>query len=254
MYIRTPALILLLLGPVLSSCASAQNRTSGDPLEPLNRAFFGLNTNIDKAILIPASKTYRAIAPKPARNGVRNFLQNLRSPVILANDVLQGEWKRAGQTVSRFAINTTVGVGGLFDVAKGAGIEKHKEDFGQTMAKAGISSGPYLVLPLLGPSSLRDAFGRLPDHYLTPLAYTRFDGKNTFTTARRVASVTDKRARSLKAVKKMRQNAFDEYISVRDLYWQTRKNAIANGQLEVEELPEFDISNAQPAPINGTSP
>lgn len=245
MFYRLPALLMLAAGLLLLGCASQADRTPGDPLEPLNRAFFDLNTNVDKALLIPVSKTYRAITPKPARNGIRNFLSNLHSPVVLVNDLLQGQWKRAGNTLTRFALNTTVGVGGLFDVAKSNGIEKHKEDFGQTMAVAGIGSGPYLVLPLLGPSSVRDTLGRVPDYYFKPLAYTRFEGKNTFTTGRRIASITDKRSRSLKAVKKLRKNAFDEYTSVRDLYWQTRKSAIANGKTQIEELPEFDISTAQ---------
>jgi phospholipid-binding lipoprotein MlaA len=244
--IRFPLLFLSLLGLSLSGCASTASTSPDDPFEPVNRVVYGFNKTIDKAVLAPVSKTYHAITPKPARNGIRNFLRNLKSPVILANDLLQGQWKRAGNTVSRFAVNTTVGVGGLFDVATKEGIARHKEDFGQTMATYGVGPGPYIVLPFLGPTSLRDTVARLPDHYLTPLAYTQFDGKNTFTTVRRVLSVADKRARSNKSIKKLRQNAFDEYNSVRDLYWQTRKDAIANGKVEFEDLPEFDISDARP--------
>ncbi len=237
-------LILVLVVPVLAcgGCASRASRTEGDPLEPMNRAIFGFNSAVDKAVLIPAAVTYRKVTPKPARNGIRNFLHNLSSPVILVNDLLQGEWKRAGETTARFAINTTVGIGGLVDVAAREGIEKHKEDFGQTMAVAGITPGPYLVLPLLGPSNFRDALGRLPDHYFSPLAHTQFEGKNTFNDTRRVTKAIDKRERALKAVEKLRRNAVDEYASVRDLYWQTRKEKINNGDLAVEELPEFDIS------------
>ncbi|MDQ7020084.1 MAG: VacJ family lipoprotein [Robiginitomaculum sp.] len=242
---RLPALLLLVPGLVLGGCASRANRVAGDPLEPMNRALFDFNTAMDKTILIPVSKTYQTVTPKPARNGIRNFLNNLGSPVILVNDVLQGEWKRAGITISRFAINTTAGVGGLFDVAKRNGLERHNEDFGQTMAIAGIGAGPYLVLPLLGPSSLRDAFGRLPDHYFAPLTYTQFDGKSTYLTTSRAVDIVDKRARALKLVKKLRQTAFDEYNSVRDLYWQTRKDEIANGHTQIETLPEFDISSTE---------
>jgi len=237
--------ILLVSSAVLGGCASRANRVAGDPLEPMNRVLFDFNTAMDKTILIPVAKTYQTITPRPARNGIRNFLGNLGSPIILANDLLQGEWKRAGVTIGRFAINTTVGVGGLFDVAKRNGLERHNEDFGQTMAVVGIGAGPYLVLPLLGPSSLRDAFGRLPDHYFAPLTYTQFDGKNTYLTTSRVVDLVDKRARALKLVEKLRQTAFDEYNSVRDLYWQTRKDDIANGHTEIETLPEFDISSTE---------
>ncbi len=239
------ALFFILPVFAIGGCASKGNRTQGDPLEPMNRAIFGFNSVVDKAVVTPIAKTYRTVTPKPARNGIRNFLHNLSSPVILVNDLLQGEWKRAGDTTARFVINTTVGVGGLVDVATHEGIEKHKEDFGQTMAVAGIKPGPYLVLPLLGPSNVRDALGRFPDHYFSPLAYTRFEGKNTFNDSRRAAKVIDKRARALKTVKKLRRNAVDEYASVRDLYQQTRKEKIRNGTFEVEELPEFDISSLQ---------
>jgi phospholipid-binding lipoprotein MlaA len=245
MRFRHYAIALIGAATLLAGCASSASRTAGDPLEPMNRVIFDVNTAVDKAVLIPVSKTYRTVTPKPARNGIRNFLSNLGSPVVLVNDVLQGQWKRAGQTTSRFIINTTAGVGGLFDVAKRNGIEKHKEDFGQTMAVAGIGSGPYLVLPLFGPSSLRDAVGRLPDHYFAPMTYTRFEGKNTVVTVRRAADIIDKRARSLKAVKKLRKNAFDEYTSVRDLYWQTRQDAIINGELAIDDLPEFDIGGSE---------
>ncbi|PHS26490.1 MAG: VacJ family lipoprotein [Robiginitomaculum sp.] len=246
MSIHFPLLFLSLLGLSLSGCASTASTSQDDPFEPVNRAVYDFNKAVDKVVLAPVSKAYHAITPKPARNGIRNFLRNLKSPVILANDLLQGEWKRAGNTASRFVVNTTVGVGGLFDVAKKEGISPHKEDFGQTMATYGIKPGPYIVLPLLGPTSLRDTVGRLPDHFMTPLAYTQFDGKNTFTTVRRVLSVADKRARSNKSIKKLRKNAFDEYTSVRDLYWQTRKDAVANGKAQLDDLPEFDISDARP--------
>ncbi len=238
------AMVFLLMNLALYGCASRANRVAGDPLEPMNRAIFGFNTAVDKAVLTPVSKTYRAITPKPARNGLRNFLHNLSSPVILVNDLLQGEWKRAGDTTARFVLNTTVGIGGLFDVAKSSGIERHKEDFGQTMAKAGIKPGPYLVLPLLGPSNFRDAIGRLPDQYFSPLHYTEFEGKNTFNDSRRIADVVDKRSRSLNSVEKLRRNAVDEYANVRNLYRQTREDDIKNGDFEVEALPEFDISSA----------
>ncbi len=215
---------------------------AGDPLEPMNRVIFTFNGVVDKAILVPAAKTYRGVTPKPARDGIHNFLNNLRSPVILINDVLQGEWSRAGDTLTRFAINSTVGVGGLVDVAKRQGIKRHKEDFGQTMAVAGITPGPYLVLPLLGPSNFRDAIGRIPDQFFSPLHYVNYNGQNTVTDVRRVVNVLDKRERSLKAVKKLRRNSLDRYASYRDLYRQKRKQKISNKELDVQALPEFDIS------------
>ncbi len=139
--------------------ARAAYLEASDPLEPLNRAIFSFNLTLDKAILRPIATVYNAALPDPVRDGVRNFLNNLRTPIILANDVLRGEIGRAGDTVGRFLLNSTLGVGGLFDIASELGFDFHNEDFGQTLAVWGIGEGPYLMLPIFGPSNPRDAVG-----------------------------------------------------------------------------------------------
>ena len=133
-----------------------------DPWEDFNRAMFATHETVDRAVLEPVARGYRAVTPQPVRNSVRSFLRNLRSPVILANDLLQGEFGRAGRTVARFGLNSTVGFLGLFDPATGLGIERHEEDFGQTLAVWGVDSGPYLFIPLMGPT-MRDGGGRIVD-------------------------------------------------------------------------------------------
>jgi phospholipid-binding lipoprotein MlaA len=155
------------------SVAQAQPPASdvNDPLEPVNRAVFSFNEFIYALIIRPIADAYVLVIPDEARDGIRNVLVNVKSPVVLANDLLQGDFTRAWQTTERMFINTTVGVGGLFDVAKMWGIEGHSEDLGQTLAVWGVPDPFYLVLPVLGPSSPRDAVGEFADSYLDPLGW-----------------------------------------------------------------------------------
>ncbi len=234
--------LVLSIGFFVSSCAHLPWRHSeGDPLEPMNRAVFAFNTVADKAVLKPVAKTYQTITPRPVRKGVRNFLDNLQSPVVLANDILQGKWKRAAKTTARFAINSTVGLGGVVDVAKGAGIEKHYEDLGQTLATKGISAGPYLVLPLFGPSNMRDLTGLATELTLSPLSFTRFKGKQTFGRVRLALNTMDRRVETLQDMKLIRKNTLDEYVSIRSYYEQIRKDAITDGAIDMDDLPDFNL-------------
>jgi phospholipid-binding lipoprotein MlaA len=143
----------------IESQAQVVGEDDNDPLEGLNRGIFEFNRVVDGVLIKPAAQIYRGVLPQQAQDSVRSFLRNLRSPVILANDVLQGDMDRAGSTIGRFLVNTTLGIGGLFDVASELGMPFHDEDFGQTLAVWGVGEGPYLVLPLLGPSNPRDAVG-----------------------------------------------------------------------------------------------
>jgi len=232
---------------MLCGCAHPFWRhAEGDPLEPVNRTVYAFNKIADKVVLAPVAKTYQTITPKPARKGVRNFLDNLQSPVILANDLLQGKFKRAAKTTARFAINSTVGIGGLIDVAKKAGIEKHYEDLGQTLGVHGVPSGPYLVVPLLGPTSVRDFAGLVTEQTLNPASVARFKGRQTFGRARLALNTVDSRAQSLEQVKTIRKTAVDEYASVRSIYQQYRKAVIADGKLDMENLPDFDLLEYEP--------
>ncbi len=242
MYWLVKYILLAMAGLVLAGCSHLPWRhAKGDPLEPVNRAVFAFNTVADKVVLKPVAKTYQTVTPRPARKGVRNFLDNLQAPVVFVNDVLQGKPKRAVKTLARFTINTTVGIGGVLDVAKGAGIEKHYEDLGQTLATKGVKPGPYLVLPLFGPTNARDLTGLVVEEVLSPLSFTRFKGKQTFGRARLALNTMDRRAESIVQIKTIRETTVDEYASIRSYYEQIRKDAIADGALDIDTLPDFDL-------------
>lgn len=204
-----------------------------DPLEEINRAVFQLNELLDLVILRPLSEVYRTILPEPVRDSVRNFLRNLGSPVVFINDVLQGQGERAQITLGRFIVNTTLGVGGLFDVAAGMGAPYHSEDFGQTLGVWGLKPGIYLVLPILGPSTTRDAAGRLGDVLLNPLTYV-YSANNLeylpFTFG--AAGAVDLRARNIELVDQLKRDALDYYILMRSIYLQIRESEIRNGRAQ----------------------
>jgi phospholipid-binding lipoprotein MlaA len=142
-----------------------------DPFENTNRKFFAFNEGVNKIIFDPITRGYRFVVPKPARKGIRRVFLNLNSPRIFVNDLLQLRFRDAAETLGRFALNSTLGVGGLFDPAIEAGWERHDSDFGQTLAKMGVASGPYLVIPIFGPSTVRDGVGSVVDLAFQPLAY-----------------------------------------------------------------------------------
>ncbi|HET6467366.1 MAG TPA: VacJ family lipoprotein [Geminicoccaceae bacterium] len=225
------ALIAALMAAALAAAAApAAAQLPGDavndPLEPMNRAIFRFNEAADRVVLRPAARAY-GVLPSPMRTGVRNFLDNLRSPVIFVNDLMQGERDRAGTTFARFMINTLLGGAGLFDVATAFGHPKHSEDFGQTLGRYGVAGGPFLMLPLLGPSTARDAFGFVVDAFLLdPVFYlapmeTRI-GRTT-------ADGVDTRQRLDPAIEDVRANSIDAYATFRTIYLQQRAAAIRNG-------------------------
>lgn len=229
--------------PAATPAATDAVVDENDPLEPMNRYFFEVNRFLDTIALKPVATWYDGVLPGFAKDGVRNFLDNLRSPVVLANDLLQGEWDRAGTTVSRFAINTTVGVGGLMDPASNWGMEEHGEDFGQTLAVYGTGEGPYLYLPVLGPAPVRDLSGFVVDQFFDPLTYVYWDGPNTVPVARFVLNGVDLRARNLGTLDQIERTSVDYYATIRSLYRQSRINEINNGQTKVESLPDIDNLN-----------
>ena len=237
------ALSVVVAAPGGISVANAQDDAAedeNDPLEPMNRYFFELNKFFDTILLKPVATWYDGVVPEPGRDGVRNFLDNLRSPVILANDLLQGEWDRAGTTASRFGINTTVGVLGLFDPAAGWGFPQHSEDFGQTLGVYGTPEGPYLFVPVLGPAPPRDLTGFAVDQLFDPLTYIYWDRPKTVPVTRFVLNGIDQRARSLDTLDQIERTSVDHYATVRNLYRQIRKNEIANGERDFDDLPDID--------------
>jgi len=241
---------VFLLGFMVTACASmpdssdpeavAEYNEINDPLEPFNRAMFELNRGLDTLFLRPAATLYRGFVPPPIQDMVSNFLNNLKTPVVLLNDVLQGESDRAMNTLSRFAINSTVGILGFGDPATDMGYPDHKEDFGQTLAAWGIDGGPYLVLPILGPSNPRDAVGKVVDTLTDPIwHYAQNTDKEYIPNERFVAEAIDFRARNMEAIDDTERTSLDYYAAVRSLYRQVRADEIRNGTTLNNGLPSM---------------
>jgi len=253
--IRRGALVAA-LGAVLvvSGCATAPEdpeelalfEEANDPIEPLNRAIFEFNLFLDKGILRPIASVYRTVLPEFAQDGVQGVLRWLRSPVIFINDILQGKPDRAHETAMRFAANSFLL--GWADIAGAAGLEFHDEDFGQTLAVWGFGEGPYLMLPVLGPSNIRDTVGWAVDTFLfDPIAWWQRNDSNAFIhwTAwlRFGLTAVDSRARNMDQLEELEESSLDFYAAVRSLYRQRRNDLIRDGAVEDDEaLPEFDIS------------
>jgi phospholipid-binding lipoprotein MlaA len=212
-----------------------------DPLEPMNRAIFEFNQVVDRAMLKPLAQGYRAVVPPFGRERVRDFLNNLRSPVIFANDLLQGEPDRAVQTAMRFAFNTGFGAVGLFDIAASGGIPYHDEDFGQTFAVWGIGEGPYLVFPILGPSNPRDFVGLAAEWLVDPLnLHLDHVGQDWAIWTRTGMYGIDKRERYLDKLNEIERGSLDYYASLRSLYRQIRTTEVKNGTVDLRAKPEAE--------------
>lgn len=246
---RARCFALGLVLAVLPACATADRNDAAyqarieanDPYEGMNRAFFAFNTNMDNALVKPSAKRYRSSVPKPVRASIRNFLNNFRSPIILANDVLQGEWEQAGTTFSRFMVNTTFGIGGFFDVARHSGYEFHDEDFGQTLGAWGVGEGPYIVLPLYGPAPPRDMGGIVVDRAFNPLTYFAGTEPTVASATMTLFNLIDLRAENIENVDSIERTSLDYYATMRSIYRQNRKASIANGDEDLDELDDFDF-------------
>lgn len=215
--------LLLLFLILLTGCA--QTGKIKDPLEPMNRKVHSFNNFFDRWLLKPVAKGYVVVVPKPARSGVSNFLDNLLYPTVIINQFLQGKGKTGGRDTARFLTNTTLGIGGLFDVASRWGLDKHDEDFGQTFAVWGLPSGPYLVLPFFGPSTPSNAVGDVIGLYYTyPPTYLNDD---TLRWSLFGLRVVDSRARLLTSEKMV---TGDRYLFIRDAYLQRRQFLIRDGE------------------------
>ena len=210
-----------------------------DPYEHFNRNMFAVHESVDKAVIEPVARGYRFVTPQPVRTGLANFLHNLHSPVIFVNDVLQGEAKRAGVTAARFGINSTIGVLGIFDPASSMGLERHDEDFGQTLAVWGVPSGAYLWVPVVGPTTVRDGFGSLVDIAMDPFTWAEYDHKVAVNTTRVVTEGVSTRESLLDSVDEVRENSLDPYVTFRTTYGLLRYSAIQNGRTDVDKLPDF---------------
>lgn len=206
---------------------------ANDPIEPVNRFLFQFNEAFYTMLLRPMSELYQALIPPPAREAIGNALDNVNSPVVLANDILQGEPTRALETTERVAINSTLGIGGLFDVAKDwFDIEGHDEDFGQTLAVWGVGEGFYLVLPLYGPSSPRDAVGKLfVDNYFDPLGmWLENSSRDGAAWTRKGLSAVDEYSGVMSELDQIKKTSVDYYAAIRSMARQKRDAEIRNGK------------------------
>ncbi len=232
----------LALTLVLGACSSPSpdSLAQNDPWERTNRDIFDFNISMDRAILRPVARGYRDVVPEFARDGVHNFLTNLNSPVILTNDVLQGETDKAGNTLGRILINTTVGIGGLIDVAGKVGIPYHDNDFGITLGKGGAHEGSYLMLPFAGPKPPRDLVGTAVDVAFDPFTYAIFPGDTTLMIVRNGMGILDARTSQLEAVETIERSSIDFYATTRNLYRQSRNAQINEGKpADGSDLPNF---------------
>ena len=199
-----------------------------DPLEPINRAVYSFNSVLDKGLVRPIAVGYKYIIPDPIRGGISNFLRNMGEPTTFVNDILQGEAVRARNSLGRFVINSTVGVLGLLDIATRLNIPYHKEDYGQTLAIWGVPSGPYLVLPFMGPSTIRDTVGRIPEVYFNDLMWSSQD--NDITLTRTTVGAINTRSQYLE-LDRLIALQVDPYIFVRNSYLSNRQKAVLNDQI-----------------------
>lgn len=241
MRLRRSALLLLAAClPALGACATrppaddpesvAEFQQNNDPIEPFNRGSYAVHQAIDRNVLEPVARGYRAVVPPPIRTGVRNVLANLRTPVVLANDILQGESRRAGDTLGRFVVNSTLGVAGIFDVAADRmGVRGHTEDFGQTFARWGIGEGPYLFIPVLGPSNPRDLTGFGVGIAADPLTWVgQGVAVDALTGTRAGMTVVDTREDLLDPLADVDRTSLDSYATLRSAYRQRRRAEIEN--------------------------
>jgi len=213
-----------------------------DPFEPINRAIFSFNNVADKIILEPAAKGYKKL-PSPIQSGIGNFLSNLKMPLVIVNQILQGQGSNAVESTGRFIVNTTAGIFGLIDVADKVGLEEKEEDFGQTLAKWGVGDGFYIVLPIFGPSNVRDTTGIILTYVTDPInAYAVNEGEAWILPVRTATNAVDQRSKIIDEVNALRDNSVDYYAAVRSSYYQNRKAAILDiNDNELTPLPLISI-------------
>ena len=241
LFSATAGLMLVLL----QGCASGPNANPSDPLEPFNRSVFRFNDGVDRAILKPVATAYRDVTPSLLRAGVTNFFGNLADVWSLVNNVLQLKPKESVETMFRVGVNTTIGLGGVIDVATEMQIEKHPEDFGKTLGYWGVESGPYVVLPIFGPSTLRDSVAKIVDIKADIVSGIQTNStRNTLIVLRGV----DTRSKYLGAGDLLDQAALDKYTFTRDFYLQRRRSLAEPVSSEVEE--RFDLPEVGAPPTS----
>lgn len=221
---------------MLGGCASTGNPR--DPIEPLNRGIYQFNDALDKALLKPAAEVYRGVLPQFVRTSVSNIFSNINDVIVALNNLLQGKFIDSVSDVGRIAVNSTVGILGVFDVATHLGMEKHDEDFGQTLGYWGIGDGPYLVLPFFGPKNLRDTVGLIVDYKTDPITYIDPTRDRTIVQGVRIVN---RRSELLETSKILETAALDPYEFVRDAYLQRRRNLVHDGSPPPDQYDDIEI-------------
>ncbi|WP_051236719.1 MlaA family lipoprotein [Ottowia thiooxydans] len=242
-------LAAVMLAMALVGCASAPNADPRDPWEPYNRSMTTFNDAVDDAVLKPVATAYKEVLPRPVRTGVGNFFGNLSDVWSFVNNVLQAKPEGSLHSLWRVVINTSIGIGGVFDPASEMRLERHREDFGQTLGRWGVPSGPYVVLPILGPSTLRDSVALPVDSYGQPLRHAdNVRLRNSLS----ALGIVDVRARLLELGNILDAAALDPYTFKRDVYLQKRQSDISDGNSSANEerydLDEGDSGTAPKAP------
>ena len=243
-------------GPRMGASASAAapiEATAGDPFEGLNRRLFAFGGAFDRTFLRPLVLGYQRLAPAPLRRAVHNVLRNADEPGVFVNDLLQARLAPAAKTAARFVGNTTIGLGGLFDPMTRAGAPAHDNDFGATLGRYGFGPGPYLFLPLIGPTSGRDAFGAGVDYVVDPLSWLKFKNAKTIGLTRAALSLADARLEAEQDLQSLEATAADPYATVRAVYRQSRAFEVNGAKDELDALPEFSPAPT-PSPPSLTSP
>lgn len=229
-----------------------------DPIEPVNRVIFAGNEVVDTILIRPVAEAYRDYFPEPLQNRARDILRHLRSPLILANELMQGDFEGAGNVLARFVINSIAGLGGFIDVANhnGQGIPFENEDFGQTLAVWGVDAEAYLVIPIIGPSNARDAAGLVVETLADPIGiWARFADSavlDGFQYGRLGLSIIDARARTISALDEVRATSVDFYATMRSLYSQFREAEIRDGEIEqdIPDIPDYtDFEDESEEPV-----
>lgn len=242
---------VIVLAPVPALAAEVGPGGASDPLEGLNRKVFRLNQFLDRIVIRPAAMVYTHVVPSPIRKGLKHAIDNLGEPAIFVNDVLQGHAGEAARTVTRFVCNSTFGVAGLIDVAKGSGLPRHPNDVGMTLARYGIKAGPYLYAPVVGPTTLRDAVGGLAELAMNPLVYLRYHGDAAVGGASVIIDGLQTRADADRDLQAIYASATDPYASMRSYYLQNRQSDITGGKLDIQALPDFGDEPSAAAPATG---
>ena len=217
------------------------NADIDDPFETVNRQVYKFNEIADRFLIKPVTKVYTTLMPKPLRQGLNNASRNLGEPIIFANEILQLDFEDASDSLGRFVVNSTVGLGGVIDVAEKSGKSQKREDFGQTLATYEVPSGPYIVLPLLGPSNTRDIVGRIGDGLSNPLSWLDFDERQTVRIGQQVSNGLNTRERAEPFLENIRNSA-DSYISLRGVYTQDRLVNIHEDSDDFDGFADIDES------------